>query len=59
MQIIVAATRNSARSCDRESDLGTLEPGKLADVLVVNGNLLDDINALTNIRIVLREGKVV
>jgi len=59
MQIIVAATRNSARSCDRESDLGTLEPGKLADVLVVNGNPLDDINTLTNIRIVLREGKVV
>ena len=59
MQIIVAATRNSARSCDRESDLGTLEPGKLADVLVVNGNPLDDINTLTNISIVLRGGKVV
>jgi imidazolonepropionase-like amidohydrolase len=59
MQIIVAATKNGARSCDRKSDLGTLEPGKLADVLVVNGNPLDDINTLTNIRIVLREGKVV
>ncbi len=59
MQIIVAATRNSARSCDRESDLGTLEPGKMADVLVVIGNPLDDIHSLTNVRIVLREGKVV
>jgi imidazolonepropionase-like amidohydrolase len=59
MQIIVAATRNSARSCGRQRDLGTLEPGKLADVLVVNGNPLDDINTLTSKRIVLREGKVV
>ena len=36
MQIIVAATRNSARSCDMDRDLGTLEAGKLADVLVVS-----------------------
>ena len=57
MQIIVAATRNGARSCDMVNELGTLEPGKLADVLVVDGNPLADVNALTKIRLVLREGK--
>ncbi len=59
MQIIVAATRNSARSCDMESRLGTLEAGKLADVLVVDGDPLADVKALTNPRLVLREGKLI
>jgi len=57
MQIIVAATKNSARSCDMESDLGTLQEGKLADVLVVDGDPLADIHALTRVRMVLHEGK--
>jgi enamidase len=59
MQIIVAATRNGARSCDMVSELGTLEAGKLADILVVDGNPLSDIHALTKVRIVLREGKFI
>jgi imidazolonepropionase-like amidohydrolase len=59
MQIIVAATRNSARSCDMERILGTLEAGKLADIIVVDGNPLADVKALTNTRLVLREGKFI
>ena len=59
MQIIVAATLNGARSCDMESELGTLEAGKLADVLVVDGNPLVDIQALTKVRMVLRDGKFI
>ncbi len=59
MQIIVSATRNGARSCDMEKEKGTLEPGKLADILVVDGDPLADIQALKNIRLVLREGKPV
>ena len=57
MQIIVAATRNGARSCNMESELGTLEAGKLADVLVVDGDPLADIHVLTNARLMMREGK--
>lgn len=57
MQIIVAATRNGARSCNIESELGTLEKGKLADVLVVDGDPLVDVHALTNARLIMREGK--
>lgn len=56
LQIIVAATRNGARSCNVEGELGTLETGKLADVLVVDGDPLLDVRALTNTRLVLREG---
>ena len=57
LQIIVAATRNGARSCNMESELGTLEKNKLADVLVVDGDPLVDVQALTNTRLILRDGK--
>ena len=57
MQIIVSATRNGARSCNIERELGTLEKGKLADVLVVDGDPLVDVHALTKARLILREGK--
>jgi imidazolonepropionase-like amidohydrolase len=57
LQIIVAATRNGARSCNIEGELGTLEKGKLADVLVVDGNPLVDVHALTKARLILRGGK--
>lgn len=57
LQIIVAATRNGARSCNMESELGTLEKSKLADVLVVDGDPLVDVQALTNTRLILRDGK--
>lgn len=60
MEIIVAATRNAARVCDRENDLGTLEVGKIADILVVNGNPLEDIEgALTDVRLVVHNGIVI
>jgi imidazolonepropionase-like amidohydrolase len=57
LQIIVAATRNGARSCNIERELGTLEKGKLADVLVVDGDPLVDVHTLTKARLILREGK--
>ena len=59
MQIIIAATKNGARSCNMENELGTLEAGKLADVLIVNGDPLADIHALTNEHLILREGKLI
>ncbi len=59
MQIIVAATRDAAYVCRREGDLGTLEVGKLADVLVVDGDPLEDLRALTNVRLVIREGTII
>ena len=49
MQAIVSATRDAARSCWIDDSVGTLEPGKQGDVLVVNGNPDQEINALRNI----------
>jgi len=59
MQIMVAATRNAARVCGLGSQLGTLEAGKAADVLVVNGNPLSDLEALTAVRLVIHRGVVI
>ena len=59
MQIIVAGTKNAAHVCNLESELGTLEVGKIADVLVVSGNPLDDIHVLTNGLIVVHNGEVI
>jgi len=59
MQVIVAATRNAATVCNRGRELGTLEPGKIADVLVVNGDPLQDIHALEVVRAVIHNGQVI
>jgi len=59
MQIIVAATRNAASVCGLGAELGTLEIGKTADVLVVNGDPLQDLNVLTNVRLVIHRGVVI
>ena len=59
MQIIVAATRNAAYVCNREGTLGTLEVGKFADVLVVDGDPLQHLEALTNVRLVIHRGVII
>jgi hypothetical protein len=59
MQVIVAATRNPAeawRVLDRQ---GTIEPGKLADLVIVNNDPLADIRNLKKIEWVIQDGKVV
>jgi imidazolonepropionase-like amidohydrolase len=59
MQIIVAGTRNAAHVCNLDHELGTLEAGKIADVLIVDGNPLEDIHALLDVRMVLHNGVVI
>lgn len=59
MQIIVAATQNAAHVCNMAKDLGTLEPGKIADVLIVQGDPLQDLQALTNVQWVIHNGEVI
>jgi len=56
---IAAATRINAQIIGKARDLGTIEPGKLADVIVVKGNPLFDIVALSNVEIVVKDGVVV
>jgi imidazolonepropionase-like amidohydrolase len=59
MQIIVAATKNASRVCNLEDSIGTLEKGKIADLLIVKGNPLEDIEALLKPRIVIHGGQVI
>ena len=59
MQIIVAATRNAARVCNLDRELGTIEVGKIADVWAVNGDPLQDLRALAQVRLVIHNGEVI
>ncbi len=58
-EVLQAATVNAAQLCGRGHDLGTIEPGKLADLIAVGGNPLDDIENLGNLLLVVKEGTVV
>jgi imidazolonepropionase-like amidohydrolase len=60
MDVIIAATRNGARVCGRRWDLGTLDPGKRADLIIVGGDpLADPVGALRRVRMVMRDGVAV
>lgn len=59
LQIIVAATKNAAHVSNVEKDLGTLEAGKIADVLIVTGDPLQDLQVLSNVIYVIHNGEVI
>jgi len=58
-QTLLAATKNAAAVCGAAADLGTVEVGKLADLIVVAANPLEDINNVRRLLLVLKEGRVV
>jgi imidazolonepropionase-like amidohydrolase len=59
MEAIIAGTRFSAKACGVDSLVGTLEPGKYADVLLVDGDPTLDIGAISNVRAVFKAGALV
>jgi imidazolonepropionase-like amidohydrolase len=59
MEIILAATKNAAIVCDMEDELGTIEVGKIADLFAVNTNPLVDLQVLSDVQIVIHNGKIV
>lgn len=59
MEAIVTATVNAAMLLGEAQDLGTLEPGKFADLIAVSENPLEDISALTDVDFVMKGGTVV
>lgn len=52
------ATRFGAEAIGLDGDLGTLEPGKLADLVVLRANPLDDIRNTDTIRFVVKNGRI-
>ena len=63
MDIIIAGTRNAAHVCGLDSTLGTVEVGKIADLLVVNGDPLDENipfeKSFLSVRMVVHGGEIV
>jgi imidazolonepropionase-like amidohydrolase len=55
-EVIVMSTRNGARAMDRLDDFGTLEPGKIADLLVLGGDPAADVANFRKIESVMRAG---
>lgn len=60
MQAILASTSRAAQLLHLDTQLGTLEAGKLADIIIVSGNVLNDISTIANpdnVKLVLKGGK--
>ena len=57
MQVLVAATRDAARAMGRD-DIGTLEVGRAADLVVLDGDPLADVANLRRVRLVARAGEI-
>jgi imidazolonepropionase-like amidohydrolase len=57
-QVLVAATQNAARAMRRESRCGTIEPGKWADLLLVQADPSRDIANMRQLRAIMRLGEL-
>jgi imidazolonepropionase-like amidohydrolase len=56
LQVLVAATRGGAQALGREKEIGTVEKGKLADLLILGANPAQDAAAFRKVRAVVRGG---
>jgi predicted amidohydrolase YtcJ len=59
MMIIQAATRNIAAAYHQLDSIGTLEPGKFADLVVVDADPLVDVQNLRKVRMVIKNGQTI
>jgi len=59
MEALMAATRNVAQAFKMDKDLGTLEPGKLADLILLNKNPLENVQHYRNVHMVVKEGQII
>lgn len=58
MQAIQSATINAAKLIGVEKSIGSISPGKYADIIAVDTNPLNDIRALENVGFVMKAGKI-
>jgi imidazolonepropionase-like amidohydrolase len=57
--ILKMATINAAEAIGAEDRIGTIEKGKIADLVLINGNPLQDIETLRDVEMVVKEGRIV
>lgn len=58
MEAIMAATKNAAENLGKGDELGTIEEGKLADMIVVSDDPLEHIGNTRGIQMVIKSGKI-
>lgn len=58
MDCLVAATVNAAQLCGLSEQIGTIEPGKRADLIAVDSSPLDDVTVLEHVSFVMKGGEV-
>jgi imidazolonepropionase-like amidohydrolase len=58
-QAIVAATKNGAMACRALKEYGTIEAGKLADLVILDGDPLADIHNIRKVQMVIKEGRTI
>ena len=58
MEVLVTATRRNAEYLGLGDEIGSLTPGKQADIIVVDGNPLLSMRDLRNVVAVVRDGRV-
>ncbi|MEE9609902.1 MAG: amidohydrolase family protein, partial [Desulfatiglandales bacterium] len=56
---ILFATRNAAEVLVKIDEMGTVEKNKLADIIIIQGNPLQDISSVRNVDTVIKDGKVI
>ena len=59
METIQSATISTAQMLGIDSTLGSIEVGKIADLIAVDGNPIQDINVMEKISFVMKEGRVI
>ena len=59
IEALKAATINGAILCGIENETGSISPGKYADLVAVEGNPLENIEVLSNVRTVIKQGKLI
>ena len=60
LDVIRWATKHPAESMNMGNELGTITPGKIADLLIVNGDPSENISVLAdkdNLQVIMKEGK--
>ena len=58
MDVLKAATVNAADLISMSDSLGTIEAGKLADIIATDGSALDDLKELLDVDFVMKDGTV-